>query len=208
MTVVQDLKDRLYSFLQNSVNINKVIETIATAPQDTTDVMDYILAQDSLDNTEGDGLDFMGSLIGSTRPRAQEAKIFTLRREGEVDADAHLFGFHDLTDDTGGFLTTEEGLEDQGDPEALMPDDDYRKLIKQRSATLNRRATHEQMFSYLIEFGARCIVDDDTDWKLVIRQVTWSDFNNWQRNYVETRGFKPSRVSVEIEENLVHEESI
>jgi hypothetical protein len=73
-----------------------------------------------------------------------------------------------------------------------MSDEDYRYLIRQKAASYRKSATREILFSYLIAFGARCKIDDDTDLKIEIDQDRYDDLDNWTRNYIETRGFKPN----------------
>jgi hypothetical protein len=205
MTIEADLKKRLFAQFGKSPNIQALIEILATVQQDTADVCDFILDHSSIDTAEGDQLDKKASRIGVTRPPAQESRLFTLVRQGEVQDPEKGFTTSTLA---GGYLPSKNGLEDQADPDATMPDAEFRKLIRQKATAYRSKMTHEIMFLYLIAFGAQCVLDDDETYQLWIDPVRWQDLNHLTRNYIETRGFKPACISVNFIGNLRHEAAI
>jgi hypothetical protein len=202
----QHLLDQLLHQFKFSENIVKLIGVLGDTLQDTFDAAYYIQTAVSLDDYEGEQLEFWGELIGVSRPLAQEPKenLFTLRKRGEsVDPD-NKTGFEDSTDSviTGGYLTTREGLPSISDPGSEMSDIDYRFLIRQKAASYRSRMTHTNLYNYLLAFGARCKIDGTVTFKSTIEQQNYYDLNNWQRNYIETRGFAPSGLTIEFDGNL------
>lgn len=199
------LKTRLLSQFRTSPNILALIEIVADPLQDTYDAMDFILGSLSIDEAEGEQLDMLGELIGVARPPLQETYIFTLVRLGE-DQDPN-YGFAD-DERPGGYLTTSDGLQDQSNPNDEMSDADFRYLIRQKASSYRKKMTRLNLYNYLLAFGARCKIDDDTTNVVTITMDRWDDYNEWQRNYIETRGFKPAGILVEFDENLVNGDSI
>jgi hypothetical protein len=198
-------KNRTFAQFRNSPHIQDLIETLSDPMQDTSDVADFILGSLDIDDAEGEQLDYLGERIGVTRPSAQETRLFRLVRLGEVGSPGE--GFAD-DENPGGYMTTIEGLESQTNPGSEMSDEDYRYLIRQKAESYRSAATREIWFLYLIAFGARCKIDDDTDLKITADQDRYDDFDNWTRNYIETRGFKPAGISVKILETTRHKDSI
>jgi hypothetical protein len=198
-------KDRTFAQFRDSPHIQDLIETLSDPIQDASDVADFILGSLNIDDAEGEQLDFLGERIGVTRPPAQETRLFRLVRLGEVGDPGT--GFAD-DENPGGYMTTLEGLESQTNPGAEMSDEDYRFLIRQKAASYRKKMTREILFLYLIAFGARCKIDDDTDLNVKIDMDTYDDFDEWTRNYVETRGFKPAGISVKILETTRHKDAI
>jgi hypothetical protein len=204
MDVEALFKARSFAFLRNSENVLALLEILADPLQDTSDAADFLLTAIDIDNSEGEQLDFLASLIGVTRPPLQETRLFTLVRLGEVSDP--LRGFAD-DENPGGYMTTLEGLEAIDTP-GDMSDPDFRYLIKQKAAAYRSIATHETLFLYLIAFGARCKVDGSTSQVINIDMDTYNDFDEWTRNYVETRGFKPGGFTVKILETSRHKEMV
>lgn len=211
--VYATMLSRLYHFFQHSPNILKRLTTFATSPQDTNDAIDYFLGHWGIDDAEGALLDKVGQLLGVYRPPAQEdpANIFTVYRIGEVvDLDGSQ-GFKDTSDShttIGGYLTTKTGLISQSDPGAEASDAYYRFLIKQKASSYRSKATNENLFLYLIAFGGRCLIDDDTALSIEFDPVTYYDLDEWAKSYITTRGFKPGGVSIKFTDNLRHGDSI
>jgi hypothetical protein len=198
-------KDRTFAQFRDSPHIQDLIETLSDPMQDSSDVADFILGSLNIDDAEGEQLDYLGERIGVSRPPAQETRIFRMVRLGEVgDPDE---GFSD-DENPGGYMTTLEGLESISAPGTDMSDEDYRFLIRQKAASYRKKATREILFSYLLAFGARCKIDDDTDLKIDIDQDRYDDLDNWARNYIETRGFKPAGIAIKILETSRHKDSI
>ena len=199
-------KNRLFHIFRNSPHIVALIEILSDPLQDSVDVCNFILAHRSIDDAEGEQLEFIGDLIGVTRPLAQEDpnNIFTLCSISETDDLDGSTGFFDDTDtvETGGYLTSYYGIPDQSDPTAQMSDADFRYFIRQKAASLRRKMTMANLFNYLIAFGGRCKIDDDTDMTVVVEPVSYYDFDDWTKWYIENKGFKPAGISVDLEENI------
>lgn len=199
-------KARLFEQFKNSPHIVALIEILSDPLQDTVDVCDFILAHNSIDDAEGEQLDFLGELIGVTRPRAQEDpdNIFTMCSLGETGDSDNSQGFYDDTDSviTGGYMTSYEGIPDQSDPTAQMSDADFRYLIRQKAAAFRKKMTRRNLFNYLIAFGGRCKIDDDTGQTVTIDPTAYYQFDDWTKWYIENKGFKPAGISVDIQENL------
>ena len=206
MDIETNFLARLFAQFKNSPNILALIEILSDPLQDTDNVLTYISENFSIDDAEGEQLDFIGELIGVIRPPLQETRIFTLCRKGEIQEPDK--GFYD-DENPGGYLVTMEGLKDQDDPTAEFSDADFRKLIRQKAATYRKKATIENLFNYLLDFGARCKLDDTTDdYQIWIDPVRYDDYNAWQRNYIENRGFKPAVVSINFKGTTRHKDSI
>lgn len=185
--------------------INEILDVLSSPMQDTVDVCEFILNSTDIDTATGDILDIYGEMIGVARPPAQEPNVFTLESLFDEPTDPdNDHGFYDPNDETGGYFSSITGCNaiDGSD----MSDEDYRDLILTKAGVFRTKSTRENFFSYLLQFGARCILDDDDKFQLEIEQVTWDDFNHWQRNYVLTKGFDPAGVKVTFKDNLIPEE--
>jgi hypothetical protein len=189
-----------------------MIEVLADPLQDQIDVCDFILAGDTLDNSAGEQLDFYGELIGVQRPMLQEdpENIFTLRRLGYTGDPDNSTGFYNETggDGTGGYLTSLEGINSKTSPGSTIADADYRRLIRGKAKTLRKKMTVENLFTFLLRFGARCKIDDDTAHTVIIDPADLDDLNGWERWYASTKGFKPGGISVDFQTRLRHKEPI
>jgi hypothetical protein len=202
--VRQYMADKLLSQFRESVHVNELLDVLASAKQDPVDVCEFILSSTDIHTATGDILNIYGEMIGVKRPPAQETKLFQLTSSVDPPDDyENNHGFYDSNDGTGGYMSSIIGLPAIDGSE--LSDDDYRDLILAKAATFRTRATREEFFSYLLQFGARCILDDDTKFSVEIEQVTWSDFNDWQRNYVLTKGFDPAGINVAFKDNLTKE---
>jgi hypothetical protein len=202
-------KARLFHQWRSSPNIIALIEMFADPLQDTDNVVNYILGKLSIDLADGELLEFIGSWIGVQRPPAHEPRIFTLCREGEVGDPDNDHGFEDDSDPavtTGGWLTTEKGLAAKDG--SNMSDADFRYLIKQKASSYRTKATLRNLFNYLITFGARSKIYDDTAHQIEFDLVTHADLDEWQKWYVVSKGFKPGGISVEFWEQMRYKEPI
>jgi hypothetical protein len=206
----QTLLDQLLHQFKHSENIVKLIGVLGNMFQDTFDAADYIQSAVTLDDYEGEQLEFWGELIGVKRPRRQEdpANIFTLCSRGEGGDLDNRTGFAARADTvtTGGYMTAREGLPDQSDSTTEMTDADYRYLILQKAASYRKKMTHTNLYNYLLAFGARCKLDDSTDMENIIQPQNWNDLSEFFKHYCETRGFKPSGIRVQFEGNIREEE--
>lgn len=199
------MASKLLDQFQQAKYINEIMDVLASTMQDTVDVCQYILDSTDIETATDDILDIYGEMIGVNRPPAQETKVFKLcSLYDEPDDFDNDHGFYNPIDGTGGYLSSLKGC--NAVDGSYMSDDDYRDLILAKAATFRTKATREEFFSYLLQFGARCILDDDDKFQLEIEQVTWDDFNHWQRNYVLTKGFDPAGVKVTFKDNLTPEE--
>ena len=199
------LKTRLFAQFRNSVNIQALIEILADPLQDTYDVLDFLLDHSSIDDADGVQLDTLGELIGVIRPKLQETRLFTLCRKGEVQHPD--LGFSD-DENPGGYLTTSQGLDSITNPGTTIPDADYRKLIRLKAESYRSKMTREVLFAYLITSGARCKIDDDTTFYVEIEPARYADLNQWTKNYITTRGFKPAGILVSFDGHLRDGDSI
>jgi len=204
MDIEAKFKTYLYSQFNSSPNIQDWIEIDADPMQDTDDVANYILGSMSIDDAEGEQLDYIAERIGIRRPPLQETRIFELGSIGEANDPDNDHGFLDDSDtvETGGFLGSLEGLVDQDDPTAEMTDVDFRYLIRQKAKTLWYQATHQNLFLYLVAFGSRCKIDGATPKEIEFDPVDYKDMNHWEKYYARTRGFKPTVHSVEFREQM------
>lgn len=210
-TILDKYEDRFFKQFKNSPHITSLRVIMADPSQDMSDVADYILAHLSIDTAEGIVLDMLAELVGVTRPPAQEPNIFTLRRPGEVVDPDNNTGFKDDTDPTvttGGYLGTIRGLALVSDPNQQMTDEDFRFLIRQKAASFRSKFTRENAFLYLLAFGSRCKIDDDDVLQVVFDPVNYYDLNEWEKNYVITKGFKPGGVGTRFRDNMRHGSSI
>lgn len=213
MTAIFEVNERfiekLFSQFEDSPNITGLIEILSDPMQDMIDVAQYILEHSGIDDAEGELLDWLGEIVGVTRGPLQETKLFTLFRAGEASDIHNDHGFYDSTTDTGGYIGTQKGLTSIDNPEALISDADFRFLIKQKASSFRTKMTRENLFNYLISFGAECVIDDDTDFHaVIIDAVEYDDFNSWTRNYILTRGFKPAGIRTQIQNRLRNKDSV
>lgn len=210
MTAYSDLYDRLFYFFKDDPHTVSLLTVLADPIQDTQDVMAFIMGADSIDDAEGEQLEQIASWIGVVRPPAQETRIFTLRKLGFTgDLENHT-GFEDTSDtiELGGYMVSLDGLESQTNPGSMMPDADFRKLIKQKAAVFRSKMTDTNLFNYLIAFGSRCKIDDDTQYVVEMDPYTYYDLNTWFKKYVTEKGFKPAGFTMQFRDNMRHEDSI
>jgi len=222
---------RLLHQYRHSPNIIELMDIISLCMQDTVNVCDFILSHNSIDTAEGDQLLIFGELLGVEKPLKQEDRdnLFTLRVAGEYDDPDNSTGFleiYELVGESavwfaiGGHLVTQRGLneidkitQDQENSPAVytgeyISDAEYRKLIRQKAASYRKTMTRENLFVYLNAFGARCNIDDDTAYNVVINPFTYYDLNEWQKWYVIRRGFRPAGIQIKFSENLENGDSI
>lgn len=197
---------RLFHIFRNSPHILGLVEILSDPLQDTIDVCDYILGHLSIDDAEGEQLDFLGELIGVYRVAAQEDSnnIFTMCSLGEVDTFANSTGFYnDDPDDppTGGYMVSINGLSSITEPRSMMSDNEFRFLIRQKAASYRKNMTRVNLFNYLLAFGSRCLIDDES-MIVSIDPIAWNDLNEWQKWCVLNKGFKPAGIKTEFVGNI------
>jgi hypothetical protein len=212
MNVYETWINRIHAYIRNDEHVIKLVELLSAPFQDTIDACEYILTHIGIDEAEGVILDLFGEVIGVyPRPPKQETRIFKLCQKGEFYDLENNHGFYDDSDtnvSTGGFLISQKGLNSISEPGAKISDDEYRALIRQKAQTFRKFMTRQSLFEYIYVFGARCIIDDDTPHLIEIETARLYEFNNWQKNYIETKGMKPVGIKVRMKENLRHEDSI
>lgn len=199
---------RLFYFLRQDPVTAALIDIMSDPIQDTYDVCAFILGAQNIDTAEGEQLEFLGEMIGVSRPPAEEPDIFTLTRIGEsVDHDNKL-GFFDDTDtvEIGGYMVKTNGLVavDGSD----MSDADYRYLIRQKAASYRKKMTRVNLFNYLIAFGTKCLIDDDTRFEVELDPLKYYALNEWEKWYAINKGFKPAGIRTFWRDNLRHGDSI
>lgn len=200
MTVENDLKTRMVQLFKSSPYIQGLLEIIAIPLQDSYDACTYLLDHTNLDDLEGEHLDQAGESIGVYRPKRQEEFIFTLCRAGEVVPMGYGFTSDDYV---GGYMWEREGLASISNP-GPMDDEDYLKLIRQKAASFRQKATDTILFLYLLEAGGRCLIDDTDELNIWFEPIRHDDFDNFMKNYLVTRGFKPAGIRVRFENRLTH----
>ncbi len=202
MTVLSDFTDRLFYQFRDSPHITALIEIICDPIQDQVNVSNFILDSASIDDAEGEQLEMLGEIIGVERPPAQETNTFRLVRLGEVQDPDRGFA---TDENPGGYMVGYKGLAAVDGSE--MSDTDYRYLIRQKAASYRTIMTRANIFEYLLAFGARCKIDDNTKFNLEIEPINYYDFDQWTQYYIVTRGFAPGGIMLGIVNNT-HEDSI
>jgi hypothetical protein len=196
MTVQSDWLGRLFAFFQ-APNIQKMVATYSVPIQDTRDAVDYLLAQDSIDMSTGQVLDFYGELIGVDRPPAQEIEdnILWMCRADEMDTDPD--GSRSLApadSSSGGYMTGSTGVPSRSAPGTYLSDADYRVLIRAKASTYRSKMIPDNLFNYLIIFGIRALLEE-TQYGVSITPETYDDLNYWVRDYVISRGYHPAGIT-------------
>ena len=199
MTIREDFQDVLMHNFRAGPNIESLLDILSPPFQDLSDALDFLDGSFDIDTAAGDQLNILGERIGVTRPKRQEdpENIFTLMRLGEANDPDNDRGFYDATDGTGGYMVAYDGLDSITNP-GDMSDDDYRAIIKQKASSYRQKMRRENLFNYLIEFGAQCQIDDDTTFEVNLDMFDGSDLSQWAKHYVETKGFKPAGIKVNI----------
>ena len=212
MTVESTWKARTNPWLLDIPEQESLVEIKADPYQDTQDACDYLTAIEDVDDAAGVHLDIRGELIGVKRPMLQEdpENIFTMRRLGYTGDPDNSTGFSNSTggDGTGGYITSLEGLNSVTEPGEQIADADYRRLIKAKAKTFFLKMTDANLFTFLLTFGARCAINDDTAHTVIIEPAEFDDLNGWERWYASTKGFKPAGISVDFNTRLTHKDSI
>lgn len=196
---------RLFHFLREDPVTAALIDILSDPIQDTFDVCEYIANNQSISAADGEQLELLGELIGVKRPLAQEDHIFTIRKlgfSGDPDNKTGWANDDDATVTTGGYITSSDGLYSQRSPGTEMSDTDYRYLIRQKAASYRSKMTHQVLFEYLIAFGTKCLIDDDTRFVVELDPLDYYAINGWAKNYVVTKGFKPAGIKVQFADNV------
>lgn len=212
MTVVlTDLQARLLKWAKNSTNINALLTILADPIQDTRNVLEYLLGELADDDcvfviatAEGEQLDFMGELIGVRRPLKQELpenRFFWHDVGSTADPDKSTW-WYDSADDTGGYWTGFDGISSFTELGAEMSNEEYRKMILQRAQSFRSLPTLTNLFNYMLAFGARVTIDDDTLFHIIYDPDEFDDMDDFFKNYAVTKGFKPAGIKVEFERQL------
>lgn len=206
--VYQNILDRLFAKYRYSENILGVLEILADPIQDTDDAIDWILEHLSIDDAEGELLDFMASWIGVTRPPAQEENILILFADEDIADDPE--NNHGLAPDslaTGGYLSADDGCLSKSDPGSYVSDAVFREYIRAKAATFRKKATPEVMFEYILRFGVRSVLNED-ELECEIEPYSYDDMSLFLRNYIETRGFRPAGIKVSVKTQTITDTEI
>lgn len=205
MDVNARFKEKLHSKYRYAEEINTILDIISVPMQETVDILEDMLSRKTIDEKSGDDLDKAASRIGVKRPYAQEPQehLFTLSEAGEVDNGDFYNGFSDQNDpDSGGYFADANGLPLVSDPLQKMDDVEFRALIKQKAASLRKKATITNLFNYLLAFGTRCNVNDDEKLHLEYDPLDYYAVDNFYKWYIINKGFKPAGISTEFRANM------
>jgi hypothetical protein len=197
--VRERLREKLFSVFRDAQEINWLLDTIAVPLQSTVDILEDMLSRNGFDDWEGVQLENKASKIGVKRGPKQEPfeSLFTLVDEDFTEDPNNSMGFSDDNyPSEGGYFADETGLDDVDNPEAMQSDEELRQLCKQKASALKTKATVENLFLYLVAFGARCFIRDDETMKIVYDPVDFYALNDWQKWHAVTKGFKPAGISV------------
>ena len=179
-----------------------LIKMLSIPIQDRINACDYILSQTDIDTKEGKSLDHVGSVLGINRPYAQvpDEHLFTLYDEDKIPLDDELYTCmgEEGEPELGGYLVDEDGL-DTGDG-AMMSDENYRVLLKQKAALICAKMTDIALYEYMLVYGASSDVDSSNTLHVKIQPENDSDLTQWERWYVQNKGFKPAGVRIELQD--------
>lgn len=201
-------QERLFAKYRNSPNILGVMEILSDPTQDTRDVLDWLLSGLSIDTAEGELLDFLGELIGVDRPPAQEENILWLCGDWETPGDPdNRYGLATDALTEGGYLTRDDGLPSKSAPGTYMSDTDFRALIRSRGRTFRQKATRENVYEWLVELGVRAKILE-SDKFVEYEPSSYNDLNYWLRNYIETRGFRPAGIQIQVKNQTEPSEEV
>lgn len=209
--VRERLAEKLFSVFRNADEINWILDTVAVPMQETITAVEAMIDQNGFDEWEGPRLDHAGSKIGVPRPTEQEPpeNLFKLFDEGEAGDAENRQGFSDEDyPSEGGYFSDENGLPLVDAPDTPMDDAGYRRLLKQKASSFRKKATNENLFNYLVAFGSRCIIDDDTKHRAVFDPVDYYALSDWEKWYTLNKGFKPAGISTSFRENMRNGDSI
>ena len=198
--VYDHMVSKLKTIYEDSPNTLALLKMLSVPIQDRVNVAAYLRGQIDIDTKEGVMLEQVGSKIGVKKPLAQvaESNLFTLYDDFEADEDWNdSTGFgEEGEDELGGFFVDEDGL-DVGD-NSTMSDTDYRVLLKQKAALFRSIMNDENLYAYMLVFGAPSVI---TEGVLTVDVVPNNDgdLRQWERWYIENKGFKPAGIKLNIE---------
>ena len=202
MDVYQTMLDELVTF-KNSPNILALLEIIADPIQDVDDVVTYLNTQTDVDTAEGVHLDALGDLIGVPRPLAQEECYLKFVSKSEMGDDLeHKHGWQDnsASDPVGGYWQSKiDGLVSQTDLNSMMSDTDYRRLIKTRISAFRIKSTHENIFLWLLNMGARCLITKPAVCQTKFETTVPGAFSFWECWYILDKGLETAGISKEFD---------
>ena len=192
---------KLRDCFKDSPNILALFKMLAVPIQDRVNVAEYLLSMPDIDTKTGAHLDQVGTKINVRRPLAQvrEDHLFTLYDEdesGDYWDDYTTFSEEDEPQ-LGGYMVDENGL-DTGDG-TYMSDADYRVLLKQKAKLLREKMTDKNLIEYFLVFGAPIDIDETGLLTVGVIPNNGSDLAQWERWYIENKGFKPAGIRVYID---------
>lgn len=198
MTIYSDMYSRLFAKYKHSPNIYGLLEILASAQQDTDDVLEWVLSQLSIDGGEGEILNAIGEIIGVNRFALQEERLWKLVRPEELADDPyHLNGLSSDGVSDGGYLSGPAGCVSKEDPDGYVTDAEHRELIRSKAATYRKKATKANMYSSLLALGHRCRIHE-SDKLVEIEPSSYGEFMYHLRNYITQKGFRPAGIQVKI----------
>lgn len=208
-TVHQNWLDRLFAVFRESPNVLGAADILTGPMDDTFAAMEEYLANTDLDDREGVLLDWVGWFIGVRRPSAQEPdeNLLWLCPLDALDIAPETRGLSTLNKTEGGYMTGFGGIISQSSPDTYMDDDDYRELIKTKAATYRRKATQDNLFTYLKAFGMRVDFSEDTC-DVTFTPESFDSAPYWKRDYTTNKGFRPAGIKIHFAEQTEPEDGL
>jgi len=206
--IYDNMIDLLFSKYRNSPNILGTIEILSSPLQDTEDAITYVLDHLSIDDAEGEILDFLGELIGVKRPEAQEDDLFILCRDEDVAGDT--FNNYGLSTDSlteGGYLTGDDGCPSKSNPESFVDNETMRQYIRAKASSFRQKATRDILYSYILQFGVRSKLIE-SDKVLEIEPSAYHDLDYSLRYHLENLGFRPAGIQVKIKQQTLPDSEV
>ncbi|MCK5610787.1 DUF2612 domain-containing protein [Candidatus Pacearchaeota archaeon] len=209
LTVNARFLEKLFHVFRDSPEILALLSVESDPMQDTVDAIDFLLGALTIDDRKGEQLDYLGTRIGVKRPAEQEPQenLFTLIDEGEVGLESQGFSDEDYPSE-GGYFADENGLPLVESPDQQMDDAGYRRLLKQKGSSFRSKAIRENLFKYLIDFGSRCLINDDNQMDIEFDPIDYYSLSDFEKWYVINKGFKPAAISTGFRENMRNGDSI
>ena len=84
------------------------------------------------------------------------------------------------------------------DDNSLMPDDEYRVLLKQKAEMFRSQMTDFNLIKYFLIYGAPVTIDEEDILTVVVTPDNDGDLTQWERWYILNKGFKPAGIKVKI----------
>jgi len=190
-----DVIDSIISPFRGNADIEKLFEIALKPFEEIKDAIDYIKANLNIDDAEDVWLDIIGVHLGLERPIKEQDPntMFTLKEEGEADDPDKGF-YLAGPPETGGYMNTEEGLDNVLDPTLKETDTNYRRLLKAKAAALTATGTIRDLYIYLLD-GFQCRSEiREGDCEAVVTPYHWLS----QRERYHTQKYGPRVAGVRV----------